>query len=168
MKHLACSFLAWNTTKRQCKKGIASWQLSSTVTSSCSVVNSTEDLTAALPQRDRSERSQLLHNPSPAMMFRAPPKVLHTVSWAEGKQLAVSSACKALTTTAQALKELKFLQGKKRQIYFLQWKLRGKKRMVLFSPLLPYLGRKKSHAFSGILMVPTESDSAATHLSSPQ
>lgn len=41
----------------------------------------------------------------------------------------------------------KIVLRKKSQIYFLQWKLRGKNRMVLFSPLLPYLGRKKSHAF---------------------
>lgn len=39
-------FFAQNTTKRQCKNGIASWQLSPTVTSSCSMVNSTEALVA--------------------------------------------------------------------------------------------------------------------------
>lgn len=39
--------------------------------------------------------------------------------------------------------------------------------MVLHS-LLPNLGREKSYTFSRILMVPTKSDSAATHLSSTQ
>lgn len=89
-------------------------------------------------------------------------------STAAGMQTAGFTACKAMTVAVRALKELKLLSRKKSQIYSLQWKLKGKKKMALLSPLMPNLGREKSYTFSRILIVPTKSDSAATHSSSTQ
>lgn len=135
-------WLAQNTGKRQCKKEIASWQLSPTVTSSCSTVNSTEALIAALLQRDRSETSQLLHNPSP---WRA----LHMLPRAEGKQLAVSSACKALATIAQALKELKLLWGKRVRSTFYSESLEVRKGWCNFLHCCHILAESRAILFHG-------------------
>lgn len=171
MNYLACSFLHKTQLRDNARMGLLHGSFPPQLQAPAAwwIPQKPLLLVAVLLQRDRTERSQLLHNPSPAMQWCLGPfqEPLHGVK--SRRQAAGCLRCMWDTDNHSITAEgTKIALRKKSQVYCLQWNLRDKKRMVLLSLLLPYLGRKKSCTFSGIPMVPTKSDSAATHLSSTQ
>lgn len=60
-------------------------------------------------------------------------------TWHQQQKACSFTGCKATTAAAWALKKLELLRRKKSQTCFLQWKLKGKKKMVQVSLLLPNL-----------------------------
>lgn len=171
----ACSFLAWNPTERQCKQATASSQFSSALTNTATEQGTPQKLQMPTAHCCSALEGQEWEMPTSAqsisrnaVMFRA----LSTDPHSHG----INSRCAAgwflcmwsNDSCSAGSEGTKIILKKKNQIYFLQWKLKGKKNIVLLSPLLPNLGRKERYTFSRILTVPTKSESAATNLSSTQ